>query len=63
MEQGMQRANVMIKGAGVGGDAALRAILRSGIVLGFIREVTHMPHNGCSPGPALRFGLPKPSQF
>ena len=27
MEQGMQRANIMIKGAGVGGDAALRAIL------------------------------------
>lgn len=27
MEQGMQRANIMIKGASVGGYAALRAIL------------------------------------
>nr|YP_009862734.1 ribosomal protein S11 [Pellacalyx yunnanensis]QKD76110.1 ribosomal protein S11 [Pellacalyx yunnanensis] len=49
MDQGMQRAEVMIKGAGLGRDAALRAIRRSGILLNFVRDVTPMPHNGCRP--------------
>nr|QXI83665.1 ribosomal protein S11 [Kuepferia decorata] len=49
VEQGMQRAEVMIKGPGLGRDAALRAIRRSGILLTFIRDVTPMPHNGCRP--------------
>ncbi|KAL2940296.1 30S ribosomal protein S11 chloroplastic [Bienertia sinuspersici] len=49
VKQGMQRAEVMIKGPGLGGDAALRAIRRSGILLSFVRDVTPMPHNGCRP--------------
>nr|YP_009502419.1 ribosomal protein S11 [Pimelea aquilonia]AWV82804.1 ribosomal protein S11 [Pimelea aquilonia] len=49
LDQGMQRAEVMIKGPGLGRDAALRAIRRSGIVLNFVRDVTPMPHNGCRP--------------
>nr|YP_009493617.1 30S ribosomal protein S11 [Eucommia ulmoides]ANP25531.1 30S ribosomal protein S11 [Eucommia ulmoides]AWN56539.1 30S ribosomal protein S11 [Eucommia ulmoides]AZT79302.1 30S ribosomal protein S11 [Eucommia ulmoides]UDP56442.1 30S ribosomal protein S11 [Eucommia ulmoides]WMG64952.1 ribosomal protein S11 [Eucommia ulmoides] len=47
--QGMQRAEVMIKGPGLGRDAALRAIRRSGIRLTCVRDVTPMPHNGCRP--------------
>uniref|UniRef100_UPI0031F3C6FB ribosomal protein S11 n=1 Tax=Cryptocoryne crispatula var. balansae TaxID=267619 RepID=UPI0031F3C6FB len=47
--QGMQRAEVMIKGPGPGRDAALRAIRRSGILLSFLRDITPMPHNGCRP--------------
>nr|AHA12871.1 ribosomal protein S11 [Maranta leuconeura] len=47
--QGMQRAEVMIKGPGLGRDAALRAIRRSGILLSFVRDVTPIPHNGCRP--------------
>nr|UDP57218.1 ribosomal protein S11 [Melicytus alpinus]UDP57302.1 ribosomal protein S11 [Melicytus chathamicus]UDP57386.1 ribosomal protein S11 [Melicytus crassifolius]UDP57470.1 ribosomal protein S11 [Melicytus dentatus]UDP57554.1 ribosomal protein S11 [Melicytus drucei]UDP57638.1 ribosomal protein S11 [Melicytus flexuosus]UDP57722.1 ribosomal protein S11 [Melicytus lanceolatus]UDP57806.1 ribosomal protein S11 [Melicytus micranthus]UDP57890.1 ribosomal protein S11 [Melicytus novae-zelandiae]UDP57974 len=47
--QGMQRAEVMIKGPGLGRDGALRAIRRSGILLKFVRDVTPMPHNGCRP--------------
>nr|YP_010828994.1 ribosomal protein S11 [Silene olgiana]WFF47109.1 ribosomal protein S11 [Silene olgiana] len=47
--QGMQRTEVMIKGPGLGRDAALRAIRRSGILLSFVRDVTPMPHNGCRP--------------
>uniref|UniRef100_A0A1Y3BU00 DNA-directed RNA polymerase n=1 Tax=Helianthus annuus TaxID=4232 RepID=A0A1Y3BU00_HELAN len=35
VDQGMQRAEVMIKGPGLGRDAALRAIRRSGILLTF----------------------------
>nr|QFQ40609.1 ribosomal protein S11 [Sonerila cantonensis] len=49
LDQGMQRAEVMIKGPGLGRDAALRAIRRSAIPLSFIRDVTPMPHNGCRP--------------
>nr|QGT34475.1 ribosomal protein S11 [Utricularia amethystina] len=49
IDQGMQRAEVMIKGPGMGRDAALRAIRRSGIFLTFVRDVTPMPHNGCRP--------------
>ncbi|PIN15152.1 Mitochondrial/chloroplast ribosomal protein S11 [Handroanthus impetiginosus] len=49
VDQGMQRAEVMIKGPGPGRDAALRAIRRSGIRLTFVRDVTLMPHNGCRP--------------
>nr|YP_009671647.1 ribosomal protein S11 [Passiflora microstipula]QCX30926.1 ribosomal protein S11 [Passiflora microstipula] len=48
-DQGMQRAKVLIKGPGLGRDAALRAIRRSGIILNFVRDVTPMPHNGCRP--------------
>nr|YP_010628876.1 ribosomal protein S11 [Begonia fissistyla]YP_010628965.1 ribosomal protein S11 [Begonia foliosa]WBN95837.1 ribosomal protein S11 [Begonia fissistyla]WBN95925.1 ribosomal protein S11 [Begonia foliosa] len=49
VDQGMQRAEVMIKGPGLGRDAALRAIRRSGILLSYICDVTPMPHNGCRP--------------
>nr|AKZ24195.1 ribosomal protein S11 [Silene antirrhina] len=49
VDQGMQRAEVMIKGPGLGRDAALRAIRRSGILLSFVRDVTPLPHNGCRP--------------
>nr|YP_010566668.1 ribosomal protein S11 [Medicago soleirolii]UZC32267.1 ribosomal protein S11 [Medicago soleirolii]UZC32343.1 ribosomal protein S11 [Medicago soleirolii] len=47
VDQGMQRAEVLIKGPGLGRDAALRAIIRSGLRFRFIRDVTPMPHNGC----------------
>nr|YP_010176671.1 ribosomal protein S11 [Duranta erecta]QSQ72429.1 ribosomal protein S11 [Duranta erecta] len=49
VRQGMQRAAVMIKGPGLGRNAALQAIRRSGIRLTFVRDVTPMPHNGCRP--------------
>nr|YP_009108226.1 ribosomal protein S11 [Orobanche latisquama]CDI06852.1 ribosomal protein S11 [Orobanche latisquama] len=49
VDQGMQRAEVMIKGPGLGRDAVLRAIRRSDILLTFVRDVTPMSHNGCRP--------------
>ena len=52
-DQGLKRARVMLKGAGLGRDAALRAIHQSGIRLSSIRDVTPVPHNGCRP-PARR---------
>nr|YP_009729849.1 ribosomal protein S11 [Caldesia grandis]YP_009729935.1 ribosomal protein S11 [Caldesia parnassifolia]QHW08185.1 ribosomal protein S11 [Caldesia grandis]QHW08270.1 ribosomal protein S11 [Caldesia parnassifolia]UDZ61204.1 ribosomal protein S11 [Caldesia grandis]UDZ61205.1 ribosomal protein S11 [Caldesia parnassifolia]UDZ61206.1 ribosomal protein S11 [Caldesia parnassifolia] len=49
VDQGMQRAGVIIRGPGPGRDGALRAIHRSGIVLSYVRDATPMPHNGCRP--------------
>nr|YP_010268758.1 ribosomal protein S11 [Caragana brevifolia]UIG88039.1 ribosomal protein S11 [Caragana brevifolia] len=46
-DQGMQRAEVRLKGAGLGRDAALRVIRRSRILVSFIREFSNAPHNGC----------------
>nr|YP_010471575.1 ribosomal protein S11 [Gastrodia peichatieniana]UVG40933.1 ribosomal protein S11 [Gastrodia peichatieniana] len=43
----IKQAEVMIKGPGIGRDAALRAICRNVILLIFIRDVTSIPHNGC----------------
>nr|YP_009435258.1 ribosomal protein S11 [Lobelia malowensis]ATG25259.1 ribosomal protein S11 [Lobelia malowensis] len=45
----MQRADVLIKGPGLGRDAALRAITKSGIRVTRVRDVTPLPHNGCRP--------------
>nr|YP_009340608.1 ribosomal protein S11 [Wimmerella hederacea]APQ40180.1 ribosomal protein S11 [Wimmerella hederacea] len=45
----MQRAEVLIQGPGLGRDAALRAISKSGIRVTLIRDVTPLPHNGCRP--------------
>nr|QBX00711.1 ribosomal protein S11 [Pelargonium alchemilloides]QBX00783.1 ribosomal protein S11 [Pelargonium peltatum]QBX00799.1 ribosomal protein S11 [Pelargonium saxifragoides] len=47
--QGMHRAVVLVKGVGRGRDAALRAILRSGVRLHLLRDRTPLPHNGCRP--------------
>nr|YP_010406441.1 ribosomal protein S11 [Cymbaria daurica]URC16242.1 ribosomal protein S11 [Cymbaria daurica] len=47
--QGMHRAKVRVKGPGLGRDAALRVIGRSGIRLTNIRDLTFLPHNGCRP--------------
>nr|YP_010291309.1 ribosomal protein S11 [Juncus himalensis]ULQ66972.1 ribosomal protein S11 [Juncus himalensis] len=49
VKQSMKRAEVMVKGVGPGRDAALRTVIRSGVKLDFIRDVTPIPHNGCRP--------------
>nr|YP_010156687.1 ribosomal protein S11 [Cephalotaxus lanceolata]QRG00485.1 ribosomal protein S11 [Cephalotaxus lanceolata]UPV70729.1 ribosomal protein S11 [Cephalotaxus lanceolata]UPV71713.1 ribosomal protein S11 [Cephalotaxus lanceolata] len=50
MDQGLlKQAEVKISGPGPGRDPALRAIIRSGVLLTYIRDVTPMPHNGCRP--------------
>lgn len=49
MEQGMRRAEVRVKGPGVGREAALRALQMEGFMVNIIRDVTPIPHNGCRP--------------
>nr|YP_010173457.1 ribosomal protein S11 [Medicago sauvagei]QSJ48689.1 ribosomal protein S11 [Medicago sauvagei] len=47
VDQGMQRAEVIIKGSGLGRDAAVRVITRSSILVRSMRDVSPVPHNGC----------------
>nr|UDZ61221.1 ribosomal protein S11 [Limnocharis flava] len=49
VDQGMEEAEVIIRGIGSGRDGALRGIYRSGLVLNYVRDETPLPHNGCRP--------------
>lgn len=49
MEQGMRKAEVRVKGPGVGREAAIRALQMEGFTVSAIRDVTPIPHNGCRP--------------
>jgi len=46
---GLQEADVFVKGAGPGREAALRAIAAVGVRVRSIVDVTPIPHNGCRP--------------
>ena len=46
---GMQEADVFVKGAGPGREAALRAIAAAGMRVRSIVDATPIPHNGCRP--------------
>jgi small subunit ribosomal protein S11 len=47
-------AKVFVSGAGNGRDAALRALVGSGLKVLGIRDVTPLPHNGCRAKKARR---------
>jgi small subunit ribosomal protein S11 len=47
VKQGMREAQLRIKGAGSGRDAALRTVIHSRLKVKSIRDVTPFPHNGC----------------
>ncbi|QQG50115.1 MAG: 30S ribosomal protein S11 [Candidatus Berkelbacteria bacterium] len=49
-----QLAHVFVSGAGNGRDAALRAIVGTGLKTVEIKDVTPLPHNGCRPKKARR---------
>ena len=54
-EKGIERVNVRIRGQGgnragtpgQGAQAAIRALVRSGLKIGTIEDVTPIPHDGC----------------
>jgi len=48
-DAGLKRVEVFVKGPGSGREAAIRAIVSSGIDVSIIRDVTPLPHNGCRP--------------
>nr|YP_010450242.1 ribosomal protein S11 [Epimedium stellulatum]YP_010450325.1 ribosomal protein S11 [Epimedium franchetii]YP_010450408.1 ribosomal protein S11 [Epimedium stellulatum x Epimedium franchetii]UTU99767.1 ribosomal protein S11 [Epimedium stellulatum]UTU99850.1 ribosomal protein S11 [Epimedium franchetii]UTU99933.1 ribosomal protein S11 [Epimedium stellulatum x Epimedium franchetii]UTV00017.1 ribosomal protein S11 [Epimedium stellulatum] len=49
VDRGIQRAEVRVKGPGLGREAAVRAIGVSGIKFMSIKDLTPIPHNGCRP--------------
>ncbi|MDZ4694467.1 MAG: 30S ribosomal protein S11 [Deltaproteobacteria bacterium] len=49
MEHGLKNVNVFVRGPGAGRESALRAIANAGLRVGFIRDLTPIPHNGCRP--------------
>lgn len=53
-EYGMQSVEVLVKGPGVGREAAIRALGATGIKVTVIRDVTPIPHNGCRPSKRRR---------
>jgi small subunit ribosomal protein S11 len=49
MDQGLRQVDVFIKGPGAGREAAIRSLQAAGLNITSIRDVTHIPHNGCRP--------------
>jgi len=49
MEQGLRELVVLVKGPGVGSEAAIRAFGVLGIRVRSIKDITPIPHNGCRP--------------
>ncbi len=46
---GMRKVEVRVKGPGPGREAALRALINTGLDVSKIVDVTPVPHNGCKP--------------
>src|SRR6476659_8262856 len=49
MEHGVRKVDVFVKGPGSGRETAVRSIQNTGIEVTGIKDVTPVPHNGCSP--------------
>lgn len=51
---GLSQANVFVKGAGTGREAAIRALQNVGIEILSIKDVSGIPFNGCRPSKKRR---------
>ena len=49
MSRGLSTIEVRIKGPGSGREAAVRALMTSGLNVTTIMDLTPIPHNGCRP--------------
>ena len=49
VDAGLKRVDVYVKGPGSGRESAIRSISQNGIEVVMIKDVTPLPHNGCSP--------------
>jgi small subunit ribosomal protein S11 len=49
LDAGVKEVSLLVKGPGVGREAAMRAIQSTGLVISLIKDVTPIPHNGCRP--------------
>lgn len=46
---GVKRVEILVKGPGVGREAAVRSLQAAGLDVTAIKDVTPIPHNGCRP--------------
>ena len=53
-EYGLKSVEVYVKGPGNGRESAIRSIANEGLEVTLIRDVSPIPHNGCSPPKARR---------
>ena len=51
---GFSKADVFVKGVGLGREAAIRTLSSTGIAVESIKDVTGVPHGGCRPRKAKR---------
>lgn len=51
---GLSKADVYVKGIGLGRDAAIRSVANNNITVDAIKDVTTVPHGGCRPRKARR---------
>jgi len=49
MMLGLRKVEVLVKGPGVGREAAVRSLQAAGLEITAIKDVTPIPHNGCRP--------------
>ncbi len=50
----LSKADVYIKGVGLGRESAVRALAAAGVAVESIKDVTGVPHGGCRPRKARR---------
>ncbi|MGI9027782.1 MAG: 30S ribosomal protein S11 [Candidatus Saccharimonadales bacterium] len=53
-QYGFSKADVYIKGVGLGREAAVRVLVGANIAVDAIKDVTGVPHGGCRPKKARR---------
>lgn len=53
-DYGLSRVDVLVNGVGSGREAAIRALMTTGIMVSSIKDVTGIPHGGCRPRKARR---------
>jgi len=49
LDAGVKEVSLLVKGPGVGREAAIRAMQATGLEITLIKDVTPIPHNGCRP--------------
>ena len=49
LDAGVKEVSLLVRGPGVGREAAIRAIQAAGLEISVIKDVTPIPHNGCRP--------------
>ncbi len=49
LKLGLKECEIRVKGPGAGRESAIRALMKAGVAVKMITDVTPLPHNGCRP--------------